>query len=139
MVTNEGLKELAGLRSLSSLDLRDTRVTGEGLKELAGLKNLSSLDIAEGRIVDATLKARRGGAAACPDSGEGRGGGRPRSPAEVASLDLGDTRVTDEGLKEIAGFSNLSSLLLPHRVTDVGLKQLAGLKSSPPSTSVSRW
>ena len=37
-VTDAGLKELAGLKSLQSLSLHNTQVTDAGLKELAGLK-----------------------------------------------------------------------------------------------------
>jgi hypothetical protein len=33
-VSDKGLKVLAGLRPLSSLDMRDTKVTDAGLKEL---------------------------------------------------------------------------------------------------------
>ena len=44
-VTDEGLKELAGLKSLQALDLSYTRVTDAGLKELAGLKNLHALNL----------------------------------------------------------------------------------------------
>jgi len=41
-VTDEGLRELATLKNLTTLDLRRTKVTGEGLKELATLKNLTT-------------------------------------------------------------------------------------------------
>ena len=44
-MTDAGLKELAGLKSLMVLDLWGTQVTDAGLKELAGLKNLQSLDL----------------------------------------------------------------------------------------------
>ena len=40
------------------------------------------------------------------------------------------TKVTDAGLKELAGLQSLHSLYLTHcQVTDAGLKELAGLKS----------
>ncbi len=45
-------------------------------------------------------------------------------------LDLGDTDVTDAGLKELAGLMSPQSLNLGGpQVTDAGLKDLAGLKS----------
>ncbi len=42
-LTDTGLKELAGLRSLRSLNLWCTEVTDAGLKELAGLRELQIL------------------------------------------------------------------------------------------------
>jgi hypothetical protein len=33
-MTDEGLKELAALKNLTSLDIGNTQVTGEGIKEL---------------------------------------------------------------------------------------------------------
>ena len=44
-MTDAGLKELAGLKSLQSLNLQHTKVTDAGLKELAGLKSLQTLDL----------------------------------------------------------------------------------------------
>ena len=39
-MTDAGLKELAGLKSLQTLNLTNTQVTDAGLKELAELKSL---------------------------------------------------------------------------------------------------
>ena len=44
-MTDAGLKELAGLKNLQTLDLGGTQVTDAGLKELAGLKSLQSLNL----------------------------------------------------------------------------------------------
>ena len=52
-VTDAGLKELAGLKSLQTLDLYHTEVTDAGLKELAGLKSLQALDLGETKVTDA--------------------------------------------------------------------------------------
>ena len=50
---------------------------------------------------------------------------RPRSSADVVSVGLRDTKVTDAGLKELAGLKNLTTLVLPNTgVTDAGLKEL---------------
>jgi hypothetical protein len=51
-VSNAGLKELAGLTDLETLDLRSTKVTNEGLKELAGLRNLKFLDLRNTKVTD---------------------------------------------------------------------------------------
>jgi hypothetical protein len=52
-VTDAGLRELAGLKNLTWLDLRDTRVTDAGLKHLAGLKNLATLYLQDTQVTDA--------------------------------------------------------------------------------------
>ena len=44
-MTDAGLKELAGLKSLQMLNLDSTKVTDAGLKELAGLKSLQTLNL----------------------------------------------------------------------------------------------
>ena len=44
-MTDAGLKELADLKNLTTLNLAGTQVTDAGLKELTGLKNLSELDL----------------------------------------------------------------------------------------------
>jgi internalin A len=52
------------------------------------------------------------------------------APSEAFALDLSRTRVTDTGLKELAGLKNLQILNLTLTdVTDAGLKELAGLKN----------
>ena len=110
-VTDAGLKELTGLKSLQSLNLVGAKVTDAGLKELAGLKSLQSLDLGGTKVTDAGLKELAG-------------------IKSLQSLNLYNTRVTDAGLKELAGLKSLQSLDLDStRVTDAGLKELAGLKS----------
>ena len=52
-VTDAGLKELAKLNSLQSLDLSDTQVTDAGLKELAGLKSLQTLYLGGTKVTTA--------------------------------------------------------------------------------------
>jgi Leucine-rich repeat (LRR) protein len=59
-VTDAGLKELPGLRNLTTLSLGDTKVTDEGLKNLAGLKDLSELDLSLTQTTDKGLKELAG-------------------------------------------------------------------------------
>ena len=108
-VTDAGLKGLAGLKQLQSLNLESTKVTGAGLKELAGLTQLQSLSLAGTQLTDAGLNelARL---------------------KQLQSLSLAGTQLTDAGLKELAGLKQLRTLSLWNtRVTDAGLKELAGL------------
>src|ERR1043165_6978047 len=108
-VTDAGLQELAGLKSLQSLNLSNNKLTDMGLKELAGLKSLQSLDIGNTQVADAGLKELA----------------RLKS---LQSLDIGNTQVADAGLKELARLKSLQRLFLyGTNVSDAGLKDLAGL------------
>jgi hypothetical protein len=105
-VSDEGLKGLAELKSLQSLDLGfNLSLTDEGLKELAGLKNLQSLDLgANLSLTNAALKQLAG-------------------LKNLHSLNLGITYVSDVGLKELAGLKSLQSLNLSNtQVTAAGLR-----------------
>jgi hypothetical protein len=110
-LTDAGLKELAGLKSLQSLDLSGTQVTDAGLKELAGQKSLQWLNLYRTKVSDAGLKELAG-------------------LKSLQTLNLNDTQVTDAGLKELGGLKSLQTLALSAtKVTDAGLKELAGLTS----------
>jgi hypothetical protein len=99
-VTDAGLKELAGLKRLQSLDLSGTNVTDAGLKELAVLKSLQSLDLGRTQVTDAGLKLLI-------------------VLNRLQLLNLSYTQVTDAGLKELAGLQSLKSLnLYRTKVTD---------------------
>ena len=56
LVTDAGLKELAGLKHLTSLRLNQTKVTDAGLKHLAALPNLAVLSLDESKVTDAGLQ-----------------------------------------------------------------------------------
>ncbi len=56
IVDDAGLKELAGLKNLTALDLHTTEVTDAGLKELAGLTTLTMLNLDRTKVTDAGLK-----------------------------------------------------------------------------------
>ena len=105
-VTDAGLHQLAGLKSLQNLDLLGTGVTDAGLKELAGLESLRSLDLCQTKVTDAGLNELAG-------------------LKSLQYLNLCRTGVTDAGLKELAGLNNLQNLLLGEtKVTDAGEAEL---------------
>ena len=64
-MTDAGLKELAGLKSLQALNLGDTQVTDAGLKELAGLKSLQLLDLDDTKVTEAGVAAWQKDLPAC--------------------------------------------------------------------------
>lgn len=55
-VTDATLKELAPLKGLSTLSIRNAGVTDEGLKELAQFQSLTLLNISDTNVTDAGLK-----------------------------------------------------------------------------------
>ncbi len=81
-VTDAGLKELAGLTQLQSLDFRETQVTDAGLKELAGLKQLRMLNLGVTQVTDAGLKELAG-------------------LKQLRMLNLSGSKVTDAGVQEL--------------------------------------
>ena len=109
------------------LNLSSTSVTDEGLRELEPLENLNMLRLRSKNITDETLRTlRKLGLLHTIDNAFAEDGKRPNCPEDVVSLEIGDTQVTDEGLRELAQFKNLRSLDLHHtRMTEAGLKHLA--------------
>lgn len=133
-LTDASVKKLARLTGLKVLYIGWTPVGPAGLKELAPLKNLNTLHLSgasyryhlsPGAKLDgaSTAALREAGLLHVIHHAEGKDGTRPRSPADVVTLDLKYTDVTDAGLKEFAGFKNLSVLSLGGTgVTDAGVK-----------------
>ncbi len=110
-MTDAGLKELAGLKSLRALYLGGTQVTDAGLKEVAGLKSLQTLDVRGTKVTDAGLKELAG-------------------LKSLQRLYLNHCDVTGAGLKDLTGLKSLQLLNIGGTsVTDAGLKEAAGLKS----------
>jgi len=111
-VTDEDLKDLAGLSELQTLDLARTRVTDAGLKGLVELKQLQTLDLSyNAGLTDAGLKELTG-------------------LPQLQTLDLSfNNKLTDAGLKELANLPQLQKLNLEGTaLTDAGLMELASLK-----------
>jgi internalin A len=133
-VTDAGLKELAPLKNLTELNLYNTRVTDLGLKELASLKNLTTLDLSSTKVTDAGLKALaplKNLTELNLSSTKVTGAGlKELAPLNnLTTLGLGDAKVTDAELKELTPLKNLTTLdLASTKVTDAGLKELTLLK-----------
>jgi WD40 repeat protein len=135
-IDDAGMKELARLKQLHTLEIGNTKVTDKGLKELAGLPQLQRLSLhALFSVSDAGLREldglkqlrvlNVGNAYGVTD----RGLKELAAFEQLQTLDLTNTKVTDAGLKELAGLQQLQLLTLNGtRVTDVGLRELASLK-----------
>jgi internalin A len=107
--TDAGLKRLAPLKRLQTLNLAGTQVTDAGLKELASLSMLQELWLGDTAVTDAGLKELA-------------------ALKRLRQLWLGGTAVTDSSLKELAALG-LKQLGLSkcNGVTDAGLKELAAV------------
>ena len=158
-MTDAGLKELAGLKSLQALYLAETQGNGRGVEGTGRPEELAntrpSRDEGDGRGAEGTGRAAElaksvpyrlpGDGYRAEGSGwpeelariepwrhEGDGGGTEGCGLKsLQVLYLYNTAVTDVGLKELAGLKSLHWLNLAHSpgVTDAGLKDLAEMKS----------
>lgn len=126
VITDAGLKEIKRLTQLTALKLNDTKVTDACLKELLGLTKLRLLEVNGNVVTDRSLKS-------LADAGLVHAlwlahmyeFERPKSDAEVRSLNLYDTAVTDAGLRELHRLRQLNNLRLREDVvTDAALKAL---------------
>jgi internalin A len=110
-VTNDGLRELAGLKGIKKLSLFfDEQITDAGMAHLKGLTTLEELTLSNTGVGDAglaELKALTG----------------------LKKLSLaGAIRLTDAAAATINGFADLENLSLPSTITGKGLAKLVGLK-----------
>jgi internalin A len=121
-VTGTGLKELAGLKNLQTLELFGMK--DAGVKELAGFKSLQTLGI-NGDVTDAGLKDLAAGL-------KELGGLK-----NLQKLDLqNNSQVTDAGLKELTGLTTLQTLWLYR--TKVTAEGVAAFQKDLPACKISR-
>jgi Leucine-rich repeat (LRR) protein len=78
-ITDDGLKNLAGMTALHSLDLTGTNITDEGLKHLAGMKDLQNLQLSSTKVTDAAVE-------------------QLTKLPKLQSLTLSNTKVTEAGV-----------------------------------------
>jgi hypothetical protein len=110
-VTNDGLKELAGLKGVKRLSLFfNEKITDDGVAHLKGLTTLEELTLNNTGVGDAglaELKVLNG----------------------LRKLNLaGAIRLTDAAAETINGFAALEELSLPSTITVKGVGKLGGLK-----------
>ncbi len=110
-VTDEGLKHLAALRSLTSLSLDDTAITDAGLVHVSKLQSLEILSFNNTAISDEGLR-------------------QIAALTNLTQVFANDTQITDEGLQHLSGLTRLTHLeLAGTRITGAGVKHLAPLQS----------
>lgn len=109
-VTNDGLKELAGLKSLKTLTMFFCdQITDAGMKHVKELAALDTLNLGNTGVTDDGLAELKG--------------------LKLKSLTVsGCVRMTDKATETIKGFAGLDYLSLPSTITPRGVKNLVGLK-----------
>lgn len=134
-VSNAGLTELAKISSLTSLSLINCiRVTNVGVQSLSKLHNLSSLSLRGCRNLTSTgLEALKQNYALTSLNLYGcirltNTGLLALQNLRLVSLQLGNTRVRDEGLAYLAHITTLQELHFEtESLTDAGITQLSSL------------
>ncbi len=108
-VTDEGLKQLAGMAKLQVLDLSDTAITDAGIGHLKGLPALARLLLAKTKITDAGLSTLT-------------------TLPKLRELDVNGTAVTDAGMATVAKITALRVLSANNtKVTSAGVESLHSL------------
>jgi uncharacterized protein YjbI with pentapeptide repeats len=130
------LVHLKGLTSLQTLDLNGTEVTDAGLVHLEGLKSLQELRLLDTQVTHDGLSrigewlSKAAAVGAIKELGgqvffDEKNPGKP-----LVGVDLSQSKVTDAGLVDLMGMTNLQRLdLRETKVTDAGLVHLKGLTS----------
>ena len=94
-------------------------MTDAGLKELAGIKGLQTLDLwlhqGDGRGAERAGRPQGAAGAGPTHAGDGRGAEGAGRVKGLHMLDLRETKVTDAGLKELAALKGCSSWTLSKR------------------------
>jgi internalin A len=110
-VTDDGLKNVTGLKNLKSLSLFfNEHITDAGMKHVKELAALESLVLNSTGVGDAGVAELKG----------------LKNLKQLSTA--GCTRMTDKSTETIKGFADLEDLTLPSTITDAGAKNLVGLK-----------
>ena len=148
------MQELSQCDTLSSLSLYGVRLPKTGLQGLGRLKNLTELTIVESPVTDADLSEIKQLRKltrlylSTPRSAITNAGLKQLRPLkDLIKLDLGYAHITDDGLKELNGFTKLTILSLNDTpITDAGVRQLAPRKNlidlnlgQRPESRTPRW
>jgi hypothetical protein len=110
-VTGEGFAHLAGLPSLTDLEIHSTALTGEGLKHIGSLKHLERLKLQGGAFSDDDLRSLS-------------------MLTNLQSLEIVGSSIDGTGFRHLAALSRLSYVCLEGpNVTDAAMPYLAQLPS----------
>jgi Leucine-rich repeat (LRR) protein len=137
VMTDDGLKSLAGLKELRKLNLSgdSTRATPASLSVLANLTNLEELSLSKWELTDASLQSISGlkklkKLTFFGSNVNDAGLAHLKGMTALNELNLEESKVTNAGLAHLSGLTNLKQLTLRDTaITDAGLTHLKNLKS----------
>ncbi len=124
-VSDAGVKDLKEMPALEKLNLHDTRVTNQGLASLLENKKLKRIDLSAKLVDDETLNLfHKIGRLELLSNTRCERGEQPSSK-NVIGIALNNTAVTDEGLKLLKAYPKLAFINVRNsRVTDAGVAEL---------------
>jgi Leucine-rich repeat (LRR) protein len=134
-VTDEWLKNLAGLPDLKKLDIHAADVHGTGLDHIATLETLQSLNLTLLPINDEPLRRIAGlknlrALLLASTKVTGTCCRHFTGMTKLANLNFHSAPISDDGLEQIGKLASLERLEIVHTgFTDKGAKHLAGLKN----------
>jgi internalin A len=133
-ITNDGMKEIAKIKSLKVLNLPQGKFDDDGLKEIATLTNLEELTVSGFKIGDrgfyplkTLTKLRKVNANNC-NVGDGAMKTLSGLP-ELRVLELYGSAVTDTGYGYVGKMAKLEELQTSYKITDKGVAHLGNLKN----------
>lgn len=136
-ITDEGLRQLANLKSLEILRIHSRKITDEGIEYLLPLENLKELELGKTKISDQGLKhisklkslefLNPGYGASIGDEGVSY----LTSLKNLKGLRLGGSQISNEGLKHLSKLKSLEYLDLSFAksFTDEGVSYLVSLEN----------
>ncbi|MCW3100979.1 MAG: hypothetical protein JWL77_6597 [Chthonomonadaceae bacterium] len=131
-IGDDAIPEIVKLSSLRSLSLAGTQVTAQGLLLLKPLKNLCRLEMPPPfwQTTDSYFLAlAEAGLLHAFEHAYGKNDMPVTTDDAVTSVMFFGEPITDQGLKAFSVFTNLERLDLPAgRITDAGMKTVAGFK-----------
>jgi internalin A len=133
-LNNDGMKELAKLKSLKILTLPQGKFDDDGLKEIQTLTNLEELTVSGFKIGDrgfyplkTLTKLRKVNANNC-NVGDGAMKVLCELP-EMRVLELYGSKVTDTGYEYVGKMAKLEELRTSYNITDKGVAHFGNLKN----------
>ncbi len=134
-ITGAGLVHLQGMKSLQEIDFAFTRINDTGLAHLKKFPSLEWLFLWDCKEISdeglAHLKDLRllRKISFCGSPIGDAGVAHLKEMTQLEYLDLMSTKVTDAGLAQLGGLTQLKTLILPPKTSDAGLAHFKGLNS----------
>jgi hypothetical protein len=134
-ICDADLHVLPRLRKLKHLGFLRTQLTAAGMEHVSQMPELRTLRIYDGMAIDDTALIPIGRLSRLEDLALGQTGitddglRHLHGLNQLKKLDLRITNITDEGIAHLASFDKLQELTLNANITDAGMRKLTALQS----------